>query len=425
MGGIWDAFISKNAVDSRFSTLQSLNINPVKLRQSSPAAIKDVQEQLSNAGLYPPPGHKYYRDGSVGGATTHALRLVNEPDYATNYMRLALKDNVITRTDVMRMQAALNRLGHAAGDVDGKLDTDTRKAVERFLKDNPEMRAEQSPRNRDILAPRTGAVGVATRTVDGVREFGHEVIRPDHKAGHTELAEDLQVRMAKDKRIASYVDYTREQAAKNGLDGNMLANQFWKESSYNPNAVSPKGARGIAQMKPSTGARYGLDNLSELHDPKLSIAAGARMMGNLTHRYGSQEMALIAYNGGDKAIDFVRMKTGDRNLSIHGWMEYMADRRESSPSRNPHAWQNETYNYVRNVTGIDGKEMDTAQYAKTSSPEIYFARNPVVTTNIQLQSSFVEAAAKPPELLTQTPEMVAMPEYTPKKSWIPSFGIGD
>ena len=37
-----------------------------------------------------------------------------------------------------------------------------------------------------------------------------------------------------------------------------LAVQFWVESQYNRNIVSPVGAKGVAQFMPLTGAAYGL-----------------------------------------------------------------------------------------------------------------------------------------------------------------------
>ena len=411
-------FSAKNPVESKYSELQTLNITPKDLKGAKRSDIQDVQERLSNAGLYPSPGHKYHRDGNMGPITAHGLRLVNDEQYATDFMRNALQADKFSRTTVMKMQASLNRLGFAAGDVDGRLDTDTRKAIQRYLKDDPQLREELSSRSKEAVAPRTGVKGVTTGLTDGAREIGTNIIHPGHNAGHVELKEDLQVRMQRDPRVAKYVEWTRDAAAKNGLDGNMLANQYWKESSYNPNAISHKGARGIAQFKPETGAAYGLDSRGELHDPKASIDAGARMMGNLTRKYGSQEMALIAYNGGNRAIDFVEDKMGKQDLSIQDWMSYMKQRRDLSPSQASGAWQNETYNYVRNVTGIKGDESELSRIAAARAIQpvaqqsmgegTLNTRLGVITTDVKLKESFVEVSATPtPISLPETPLVTA------------------
>ena len=71
------------------------------------------------------------------------------------------------------------------------------------------------------------------------------------------------------------------------------------ESNFNPNAVSPAGAQGIAQFMPATAASYGL---RDPFDPIASIAAQARMMGGLLRQFGSVQLALAAYNAGPGAV---------------------------------------------------------------------------------------------------------------------------
>jgi hypothetical protein len=52
--------------------------------------------------------------------------------------------------------------------------------------------------------------------------------------------------------------YTMKVAKDMGIPPEGLAVQFWVESQYNRNIVSPVGAKGIAQFMPLTGAAYGL-----------------------------------------------------------------------------------------------------------------------------------------------------------------------
>ena len=67
------------------------------------------------------------------------------------------------------------------------------------------------------------------------------------------------------------------------------------ESNFNPFAVSPAGAQGIAQFIPSTAAAYGLD---DPFDPVAAIDAQAHLMSDLIRQLGSPQLALAAYNAG-------------------------------------------------------------------------------------------------------------------------------
>lgn len=89
-------------------------------------------------------------------------------------------------------------------------------------------------------------------------------------------------------------------AARHDVSAALLAAQLMAESSFDPNAVSPAGARGIAQFMPATAAAYGL---RDPFDPVAAIDAQARLMGELLARFGgSVELALAAYNAGPGAV---------------------------------------------------------------------------------------------------------------------------
>jgi hypothetical protein len=88
-------------------------------------------------------------------------------------------------------------------------------------------------------------------------------------------------------------------AARYGVSAPLLAAQLMAESGFNPLAVSPAGARGIAQFMPATAAAYGL---RDPFDPIASINAQARLMRDLLGRFGSPALALAAYNAGPAAV---------------------------------------------------------------------------------------------------------------------------
>jgi len=72
------------------------------------------------------------------------------------------------------------------------------------------------------------------------------------------------------------------------------------ESSLDPAAVSPKGARGVMQLMPATAKELGVDNA---FDPAQNIDAGARLLRQLLEKYeGRVAEALAAYNAGPGAV---------------------------------------------------------------------------------------------------------------------------
>jgi len=80
----------------------------------------------------------------------------------------------------------------------------------------------------------------------------------------------------------------------------LLAAQLMAESNFNPFAISPAGAQGIAQFIPSTAASYGLH---DPFDPEAAMDAQAHLMSDLIHQLGSPQLALAAYNAGPAPVE--------------------------------------------------------------------------------------------------------------------------
>jgi len=79
----------------------------------------------------------------------------------------------------------------------------------------------------------------------------------------------------------------------------LLAAQLYAESGFNPFAVSPAGAQGIAQFMPGTAAGLGLD---DPFDAERAIGAQAHLMRDLLRRFASVPLALAAYNAGPAPV---------------------------------------------------------------------------------------------------------------------------
>lgn len=90
-------------------------------------------------------------------------------------------------------------------------------------------------------------------------------------------------------------------AERNRVDGLLLAAVVEAESRFAPAAVSPRGAVGLMQVMPATGARY---DAGDLRDPHVNLEVGSRYLGSLIELYdGDLELALAAYNAGPAAVE--------------------------------------------------------------------------------------------------------------------------
>jgi hypothetical protein len=89
------------------------------------------------------------------------------------------------------------------------------------------------------------------------------------------------------------------------------------ETKGDPNAVSPKGAVGLAQIMPETAAQYlGRPvTVAELKNPDLSLQLGQTIFSDLMQRYGGDtDAAWAAYNAGPATADKY-VKSG-KDLSV-------------------------------------------------------------------------------------------------------------
>lgn len=110
----------------------------------------------------------------------------------------------------------------------------------------------------------------------------------------------------------------------NGLPRGFFARLIWRESLFDPGAVSHKGAQGVAQFMPGTAALRGLE---DPFNPAAALAASAVYLAELRERFGNLGLAAAAYNAGE------------------GWAERLSKGAPRGPA--------ETEAYVAAITGVD------------------------------------------------------------------------
>lgn len=85
-----------------------------------------------------------------------------------------------------------------------------------------------------------------------------------------------------------------------GVDPTFALAVAQAESSFNPNALSPKGAIGIMQLMPATAKALGVSNP---WNPIENVTGGVRLLRDLLEKYGSPVLAAAAYHAGEGAVD--------------------------------------------------------------------------------------------------------------------------
>jgi soluble lytic murein transglycosylase-like protein len=160
-----------------------------------------------------------------------------------------------------------------------------------------------------------GIAHIATEKLDDRYQlFFKGRIRVDPQAaGSADLGalreSNLYKRMVENPNIVRYQALIEENARARGLDAALVKAVIAVESAFEPAAVSTKGALGLMQVMPETGARYGVASDSKrtleqkLLDPAINLRIGTTHLHDLLTLFANDlELALAAYNAGEQAV---------------------------------------------------------------------------------------------------------------------------
>lgn len=111
-----------------------------------------------------------------------------------------------------------------------------------------------------------------------------------------------------------------------GLPSGLLGAVISKESSGNADAISKKGAIGLAQVMPNTARGMGYDPDELKRNPALQIEAGARYLKQMLDAHGGNvPAALAAYNWGPGNVQ--KYQRGEKNQVPQETVNYVTDPR--------------------------------------------------------------------------------------------------
>lgn len=96
-----------------------------------------------------------------------------------------------------------------------------------------------------------------------------------------------------------YPELARAAAREHEVPEGIFLGLVQQESAWQPAAVSPAGAVGLAQLMPATAAALGVDP----YEPEQNLEGGARYLRDQYQRFGAWPLALAAYNAGPESVE--------------------------------------------------------------------------------------------------------------------------
>ena len=139
----------------------------------------------------------------------------------------------------------------------------------------------------ELTPAQAAAIGEIESELVSLDEYDAIADLPDHAT--------TDPRVTADGVPVDYRAKVAELSARFDLSPSLIEALVWQESRWRTNAVSPVGARGLAQLMPGTARDLGVN----ADDPFANLEGGARYLREQLDRFdGDLEKALAAYNAG-------------------------------------------------------------------------------------------------------------------------------
>lgn len=97
------------------------------------------------------------------------------------------------------------------------------------------------------------------------------------------------------RAASDFCPVIEQEARKNALPVEFFTRLIWRESRFDPNAISPAGAQGVAQFMPGTASSRGL---FDPFMPAEALRESASYLHELLQSFGNLGLAAAAYNAG-------------------------------------------------------------------------------------------------------------------------------
>jgi soluble lytic murein transglycosylase-like protein len=147
-------------------------------------------------------------------------------------------------------------------------------------------------------------VGRASRVIDGRLSEQYSAsarLLPNARRAEGEDAQPASVRIPRftGRYRGEFLDMARAAARAHDIPEDLFLRLVQQESGWNPQALSHKGAIGLAQLMPGTAQMLRVDP----HDPRQNLEGGARYLRMMYDRFRDWRLALAAYNAGPGAVE--------------------------------------------------------------------------------------------------------------------------
>ncbi len=151
------------------------------------------------------------------------------------------------------------------------------------------------------LFPSTSAAQIYTsRDANGTIVLSNRRVDSPTQVFHVPGAPGYRTTTEGPRNADLFEELVREHSQRQSLRPELVRAVIQVESGFNPGATSPKGAMGLMQLMPQTARSLGVFNA---YDPEENIRGGTTYLRQLIDKFGTEQLALAAYNAGPGAVD--------------------------------------------------------------------------------------------------------------------------